>query len=152
MKSYYFLLHASLDGNPDLCLVGSCKGKNRKVVAIVASTVSVVVFIILCALAIYHIREKKRKGIFLMHFSWCQHFFEVPVLNIFLFLKIMRKNRTAKCMFRWKFANLSLQSALSKEWILQAKSCILENRFYILMKISTLLNELCMFPLWWSLL
>ncbi|VVA13534.1 PREDICTED: probable [Prunus dulcis] len=55
-------LTLNLDGNPDLCLVGSCKGKNRKVVAIVAPTVSVVVFIILCALAIYHIREKKRKG------------------------------------------------------------------------------------------
>ncbi|CAB4297377.1 unnamed protein product [Prunus armeniaca] len=55
-------LTLNLDGNPDLCLGGSCKGKNRKLVAIVAPTVSVVVFIILCALAIYRILEKKRKG------------------------------------------------------------------------------------------
>lgn len=147
---YYFLLHASLDGNPELYLVGSCEGQNRTVVAIVAPTVSVVIFILLCALAIYRIHEKKREGI--MHFSWFQHFFEVMVLKIFLFLKIMRNKRTAKCLSRWKFVNLPMQSALSKEWILQAKSCILENRFYILMKISTLLNELCLFPLWWSLL
>ncbi|KAK9945866.1 hypothetical protein M0R45_011360 [Rubus argutus] len=55
-------LTLNLDGNPEICVMDSCKGKKWKVVPNVASSVSVAILVLLCALAIFWIHKRKRQG------------------------------------------------------------------------------------------
>ncbi|KAJ7963102.1 putative Protein kinase [Quillaja saponaria] len=62
-KSKNGSLILKLDENPELCLMGSCKGKRKKVdIIAVASSVTVLVLIILLVLAIIWTHKRSKKG------------------------------------------------------------------------------------------
>ena len=83
--TYHVLFYASLGENPNLCQSDSCQRKKKKenkfLVPVLISVLSVIILILIAALAIIRKLTKRRetRGIFFLSFSFSFFSFEVRI-------------------------------------------------------------------------
>lgn len=112
----FLFIYASLDGNPEICVMDSCKGKKRKVVPIVVASVSVAILVLLCALAIFGIHKRKRQGNFFLHclcyFNswWKPHAFS---MKLYLLMILMVGTKIQSKAKNWRFTYFEIVNITS---------------------------------------